>query len=41
VECDSLCLFSCLAHKTMKDKVKVGLTVISGLKAGNALQKAG
>jgi len=32
VECDSLCLFSCLAHKTMKDKLKMGLTVISGLK---------
>jgi len=35
VACDSLCLFSCLAHKTMKDKLKMGLTVISGLrKAG-------
>jgi radical SAM protein with 4Fe4S-binding SPASM domain len=30
--CDSLCLFSCLAHKTIKDKLKMGLTVISGLR---------
>jgi MoaA/NifB/PqqE/SkfB family radical SAM enzyme len=31
VECDSLCLFTCLSHKTLGDKVKMGLTLISGL----------
>ncbi len=31
VECDSLCLFTCLSHKTLGDKLKMGLTLISGV----------
>jgi MoaA/NifB/PqqE/SkfB family radical SAM enzyme len=31
VECDSLCLFTCLSHKSIGDKVKMGLTLISGI----------
>ena len=31
-ECDRLCLFTCLSQKTLKDKVKMGLTLIRGQK---------
>jgi len=31
VECDSLCLFTCLSHKTLGDKLKMGLTLITGI----------
>lgn len=30
VACDSLCLFTCLSQKTLGDKVKMGLTLITG-----------
>jgi MoaA/NifB/PqqE/SkfB family radical SAM enzyme len=32
VACDSLCLFTCLSQKTLTDKVKMGLVLISGNK---------
>jgi MoaA/NifB/PqqE/SkfB family radical SAM enzyme len=28
--CESLCLFTCLSQKTIKDKVKMGLTLLKG-----------
>lgn len=28
VECDRLCLFTCLSQKTLKDKVKMGMTLL-------------
>jgi MoaA/NifB/PqqE/SkfB family radical SAM enzyme len=31
VACDSLCLFTCLSHKTLGDKLKMGLTLIAGV----------
>ena len=43
VECESLCLFTCLSHKTLADKVKMGLTIIAGAKKEHwkpATQKA-
>jgi MoaA/NifB/PqqE/SkfB family radical SAM enzyme len=33
VGCDSLCLFTCLSQKTLGDKVKMGLTLITGGRA--------
>jgi MoaA/NifB/PqqE/SkfB family radical SAM enzyme len=32
VACDSLCLFTCLSQKSLGDKVKMGLTLITGSK---------
>jgi hypothetical protein len=29
VECDRLCLYTCLSQKTLTDKVKMGLTLLS------------
>ncbi len=29
VECDRLCLYTCLSQKTLTDKVKMGLTILS------------
>jgi MoaA/NifB/PqqE/SkfB family radical SAM enzyme len=29
VECDKLCLYTCLSQKTLTDKVKMGLTILS------------
>ena len=34
VECETLCLFTCLSQKTLGDKVKMGLTLLG--KSGNA-----
>jgi len=33
VACDSLCLFTCLSQKSIADKVKMGLTLITGTRA--------
>jgi MoaA/NifB/PqqE/SkfB family radical SAM enzyme len=30
VECDRLCLYTCLSQKTLGDKVKMGLTILKG-----------
>ena len=30
VACDTLCLFTCLSQKTVRDKVKMGLTLLTG-----------
>jgi len=30
VACDKLCLFTCLSQKTVRDKVKMGLTLLTG-----------
>jgi MoaA/NifB/PqqE/SkfB family radical SAM enzyme len=30
VECDKLCLYTCLSQKTLKDKFKMGLTLLKG-----------
>ena len=32
VECDRLCLYTCLSQKTLGDKVKMGLTLLSAQK---------
>ena len=32
VECDRLCLYTCLSQKTISDKVKMGLTLLSAKK---------
>jgi MoaA/NifB/PqqE/SkfB family radical SAM enzyme len=29
VECDRLCLYTCLSQKTLTDKVKMGLTILN------------
>ena len=29
VECDRLCLYTCLSHRTIKDKIKMGLTLLT------------
>jgi hypothetical protein len=28
--CERLCLYTCLSQKTLKDKVKMGLTLLTG-----------
>ena len=38
--CDSLCLFTCLSQKTLGDKVKMGLTLITGAKQGDRWKSA-
>ena len=37
VACDKLCLFTCLAQRTLADKLKMGLTLLSG---NDRVQKA-
>ena len=32
VECDKLCLYTCLSQKTLTDKVKMGLTLLTAIK---------
>jgi MoaA/NifB/PqqE/SkfB family radical SAM enzyme len=39
-ECDSLCLFTCLSQKTLVDKVKMGLTLITGATGRSSPEKA-
>jgi MoaA/NifB/PqqE/SkfB family radical SAM enzyme len=39
-ECDSLCLFTCLSQKTLVDKVKMGLTLITGVTGREQPEKA-
>ena len=29
MECDRLCLYTCLSQKTLTDKVKMGLTILN------------
>lgn len=36
VACDRLCLYTCLSQKTIKDKVKMGLTLLRGQKSDRA-----
>jgi radical SAM protein with 4Fe4S-binding SPASM domain len=33
IGCDKLCLFTCLAQRTLQDKMKMGLTLLTGPKA--------
>ncbi len=35
VECDRLCLYTCLSQKTITDKVKMGLTILTHQKKQN------
>jgi MoaA/NifB/PqqE/SkfB family radical SAM enzyme len=35
VECDRLCLYTCLSQKTLTDKVKMGLTILNHQKKQN------
>ena len=35
VECDRLCLYTCLSQKTLTDKVKMGLTILNHQKNQN------
>lgn len=37
--CESLCLFTCLSQKTIKDKVKMGLTLLKGDRGKNGRKK--
>ena len=32
VKCDKLCLYTCLSQKTLTDKVKMGLTLLTAIK---------
>ena len=41
VECESLCLFTCLSHKTLGDKLKMGLTLIAGVSKNHWKPAAG
>ena len=36
VECDRLCLYTCLSQKTLTDKVKMGLTILTHQKRQNS-----
>ena len=36
IECDRLCLYTCLSQKTLGDKVKMGMTILSHQKRRNA-----
>ena len=33
IGCDKLCLFTCLAQRTLQDKLKMGLTLLTNTKA--------
>ena len=33
VACDKLCLFTCLAQRTLQNKLKIGLTLLTGAQA--------
>ena len=39
VECDRLCLYTCLSQKTLTDKVKMGMTLLSARKKEKEKQK--
>jgi hypothetical protein len=40
VACESLCLFTCLSQKSVRDKVKMGLTLLSGNRGRGARSRA-